>query len=302
MARNRLPRDARSRSNRSPYETDDGQGRDIFALLGLARRHGSLRSSLPPWPQVRRAALPHQLPVRPADARKASTSNIPRSAMRSRPWTRRWPGGGANSSAGDLSPWRLSQEHSTEPQLAGPDRAPSIHAQPSHGGSPGGREPGDLKGDGIHPKVLTPRLGARIEQRGELAGFGIAGAAGRSFPQIARAARQGQVFQFVWPAEHTRDNVVDLELEVEDDLGRPAVLAPMPSTARDEFIEPMGHAPSGRPRRRRPLRARPGRRPTATSCRPFALPGAARAPSVASGRGGRRALAIRYEASPLNAC
>jgi hypothetical protein len=61
--------------------------------------------------------VPHHLPVRPADARKASTSNIPPSTMRCRRWTRRWPSGCANSSSPRDSPsvdsgWALPEEGS----------------------------------------------------------------------------------------------------------------------------------------------------------------------------------------------
>src|SRR5690349_10180306 len=84
----------------------------------------------------------------------------------------------------------------------------------------------------IQGEMIVPAIGPRVEDRSFPAGLVVSDRGPVSFPKITRPAREGQIRFVVRPVPRTRDDVLDLERKVQDELGCQAVFAALSGTPR----------------------------------------------------------------------
>jgi hypothetical protein len=99
---------------------------------------------------------------------------------------------------------------------------------------------------GLRPsKMVGPSLGSRVEETYGPIGEGICGLCKSPFARIAARARQSKVFQFRFPIQRNRSNVICGEGRHLRLLGKVAVLTPAAGTKRDGRAKFWGYACHG---------------------------------------------------------
>jgi hypothetical protein len=94
-----------------------------------------------------------------------------------------------------------------------------------------------LAGVAVIEEVLIPAIAARMEQRDVPAFLLVPTVRGVRLVQVAGFAGERQVVQRVIAAGRARENVLDLEREVEDPFRGAAVLTPLPRAFRHGGVE-----------------------------------------------------------------